>query len=524
MTAGTSTVEREDTETGRDGFGRLVRAEWTKFRTVRGWVIGMVLAAAAIVGLGLSPSLQGSCGKNGPDSVCSLPVGPGGQEVTDNFTFVRRPLAGDGGITVRVTSLTGLLPAASGGVPSGEGTRPGLVPWAKAGIIIKDGTRRGSAYAAIMVTGAHGVRMQDDYTHDTAGPSGGVSMASPRWLRLTRSGDEVTGYASSDGTHWTRVGSARLAGLPATVQAGPFATSPQYTQVINQVLGSGDASGPSQATVTLDHLTLQGGWPAAAWTGESTGAFGNAAPQQRGGFQQTADGFTVTGSGDIAPAVPGAAGLGTTITQTLVGTFAGLIAVVVVAAMFITAEYRRGLVRTTLTASPRRGRVLAAKAVVIAAVTFVTGLAGAAVVVAFGPGVLRANGVYVHATTTFTEVRVVVGTAALLAVAAVLALALGTVLRRSATAVTAAIVVIVLPYLLAITGLPTGPARWLLRITPASAFAVQQSTPQYPQVDNAYTPVEGYFPLAPWAGFAVLCAWAALALGLAVLLFRRRDA
>jgi ABC-type transport system involved in multi-copper enzyme maturation permease subunit len=518
MTAGTDTVEREDTGTGRDGFGRLVSAEWTKFRTVRGWVIGMVLAAGVIVALGLSPSLQGSCGKNGPDSACSLPVGPGGQEVTDRSTFVHRPLAGDGGITVRVTSLTGLLPGPR------EGTRPGLVPWAKGGIIIRDGTRQGSAYAAIMVTGAHGVRMQDDYTHDTAGPPGGVSVASPRWLRLTRSGDKVTGYASSDGARWTRVGTARLAGLPRTVQAGPFATSPQYTQVVNRPLATGNFSGPSQATVALDNVTLQGAWPTATWTGAGIGTFANAGPVERGGFQQTADGFTVSGSGDIAPAVPGAAGLGTTITQTLVGTFAGLIAVVVVATMFITAEYRRGLVRTTLIASPRRGRTLAAKAVVIAAVTFVTGLAGAAVVVGFGPGVLRANGVYVHATTTFTEVRLVVGTAALLAVAAVLALALGTVLRRSATAATAAIVVIVLPYLLSITGLPTGAAQWLLRITPASAFAVQQSTPRYPQVDNVYTPVNGYFPLPPWAGLAVLCAWTALALGLAVLLFRRRDA
>ncbi|GAB2807869.1 hypothetical protein GCM10027176_11120 [Actinoallomurus bryophytorum] len=522
MTAGTTAMEREDTGTGHDGFLRLVRAEWTKFRTVRGWVIGMVVAAGVIVALGLPPGRQGSCGQNGPGSGCSLPVGPGGQEVTDDFTFVHRPLAGDGGITVRVASLTGLLPGSGDGPADAESTRPGLVPWAKAGIIIKDGTRRGSAYAAIMVTGAHGVRMQYDYTHDTAGPPGGVSAASPRWLRLTRSGEEVTGYASSDGTHWTRVGSARLAGLPATVQAGPFATSPQYTEAINKVLVSGDASAPSQVTAAVDHLTLQGAWPTATWTG--AGSFSDGSPLQRGGFQRTADGFTVTGSGDIAPAVPGAAGLGTTITQTLVGTFAGLIAVAVIATMFITAEYRRGLVRTTLTASPRRGRILVAKAAVIGAVTFVTGLAAAAIVVAFGPGILRANGVYVHAATTFTEVRVVVGTAALLAVAAVLALALGTMLRRSAIAVTAAIVVIVLPYLLTITGLPTGAARWLLRITPASAFAVQQSTRQYAQVDNVYTPADGYFPLAPWAGFAVLCAWAALALGLAVLLFRRRDA
>ena len=49
------------------------------------------------------------------------------------------------------------------------------------------------------------------------------------------------------------------------------------------------------------------------------------------GFQQNGDTFTVTGSGDIAPAVPGGAVVGTTIAQTLTGTFAGLIVVVVVA-------------------------------------------------------------------------------------------------------------------------------------------------------------------------------------------------
>ena len=54
--------------------------------------------------------------------------------------------------------------------------------------------------------------------------------------------------------------------------------------------------------------------------------------------------------------------------------------------MFMTAEYRRGLIRVTLAASPRRGRVLAAKAVVIAAVAFAAGLVGAAVVVTEGSG------------------------------------------------------------------------------------------------------------------------------------------
>ena len=64
--------------------------------------------------------------------------------MTDNFYFVRQPLAGNGTITVRVTSLTGELPIMNNGPGNPnqqEQFRPGLQPWAKAGLIIKDGTK-----------------------------------------------------------------------------------------------------------------------------------------------------------------------------------------------------------------------------------------------------------------------------------------------------------------------------------------------------------------------------------------------
>jgi hypothetical protein len=479
----------------------LLRAEWTKLRTVRGWMVGLALALLAIVGLGVLPSAEGTCGTG-----CGLPVGPGGEEVTDGFTFVHQPLTGDGSITVRVASLTGELPSFEGP------PKAGVMPWSKAGLILKDGTRRGSTYAAVMVTGGHGARMQYDYTHDLAGRAG----AAPRWLRLTRAGDRITGAESADGGTWTTIGTARLGGLPATVQVGLFVTSPQYAETSSETVGLiGASGGPTRATATFDHLDRQG-----TWTTTEVGRLGNVGPSE---VRRDGDTFTVSGSGDIAPAVAGAAGLGTTITQTLVGTFVGLIFVVVVATLFVTTEYRRGLIRTTITASPRRGRVLATKAVVVAAVTFVLGLVAAAVVVTAGRAVLQGNGVYVHAVSTATELRVIVGTAALLAIAAVLALGLGALLRRSATAVTAAIVTIVLPYLLALTVLPGGAGQWLLRVTPAAAFALQQSTPRYAQVDNIYTPINGYFPLPPAGGLAVLGAWAALALGLAVFRLRRED-
>jgi hypothetical protein len=43
-------------------------------------------------------------------------------------------------------------------------------------------------------------------------------------------------------------------------------------------------------------------------------------------------------------------------------------------------------------------------------------------------------------------------------------------------------------------------------------------------VIRPYMPLLGYNPLVPWGGFAVLCGYTALALGLSVLLLRQRHA
>jgi ABC-type transport system involved in multi-copper enzyme maturation permease subunit len=336
----------------------------------------------------------------------------------------------------------------------------------------------------------------------------------------------ITGYESADGVHWTKVGAAQLPGLPSTVQAGLFAASPRYAKAAAASIGvTTGISGPSQATAVFGHVTLQGAGSSGAWTGSQMGSSAASPAASLGGFRQAGDDFTVSGSGDIAPAVAGGAGAGSAIERTLTGTFLGLIVVIVVGAIFITAEYRRNLIRTTLTASPQRGRVLAAKAIVIGSVTFAAGLAGAALALLLGEQALRDSGNYIYPVTKLTDVRVVAGTAALLAVAAVLALALGTLTRHGAAAVAAAIVMIVLPYLFAIASvLPPGTANWMLRVTPAAAFAIQQTLPQYPQVAAAYTPSNGYYPLAPWAGLGVLCAWAVLALTAAVFLLGRKDA
>ena len=539
MSSGILAPRRPDLRSGRVSFGQSLRAEWVKFRTVRGWLIAMVVAALITVLLGVFAAGNVNIGcQNGPagpvvtGSACTpkFPTGPGGEAVSDSYYFVRRSLAGNGTITVRVTSLTGLHGAGSNRAPAGQsplaGMSKGVVPWAKAGVILTSSTQPGSQYAAMMVTGSHGVRMEYNYTHDTAGLSGPATSVSPRWLRLTRTGDTITGYDSADGRHWTVVGTAQLDRLPATVQAGMFVTSPIYTASTPGFIGSANQSGPSQATAVFDNVGLRGAWPARTWTGDNVGK-GAASPGTGFGYyRKFATGFTVSGSGDIAPVVPGpgTAGPVSVFEQPLAGLFAGLIAVVVVAAMFFTVEYRRGLIRTTLAASPRRGRVLAAKATVAGSVAFAVGLVAAILAISIGLPRQRNQGSYVLPVSIVTEVRVIVGTAAMVALAAALAVAIGAMLRRSAAAVTVAILVIVLPFLLAVTVLPASAGAWVLRLTPAAGFAIEQSIPNYPQVARTFSPAQGNYPLPPWGGFAVLCAWVAAALAVAYVLLRRRDA
>jgi hypothetical protein len=75
------------------GFGQLLYAEWTKFRTVRGWVIATVIAALLTAGVGIwaTSGYHGlPCGTTGPNGqmigqACPAPpLGPDGEMVTDS--------------------------------------------------------------------------------------------------------------------------------------------------------------------------------------------------------------------------------------------------------------------------------------------------------------------------------------------------------------------------------------------------------------------------------------------------------
>jgi ABC-type transport system involved in multi-copper enzyme maturation permease subunit len=530
--AATDTDYRSTIPAGRDGFGAMLRAEWTKFHTVRAWVVGMVAAVLVTIGLcavaaaGVHTAVRGPNGPiTGPAPARpAVPVGPGGEAVSDGFVFVNQTLDGDGTITARITSMTGALLTPGQGGPEAPGVaQPAAVmPWAKAGVIVKDSTKAGSAYAAAMLTGSHGVRMQYDFTGDIAGrvrAAKGVSTSSPQWLRLTRTGSKVIAYESADGVTWTRIGSTVLPRLHQSVDVGLFVASPPLRIVHQHVGGSNGSDEPTQATVAFDNVTIDGS-ASGTWTTTKVG--GDETPGD-GRATATASGYTLIGSGEIAPFVDGDLGV-FSLERSVIGAFAGITVIIIVAVLFITAEYRRWMIRTTVIASPRRARMLAAKAIVVGGVTFVAGLIAVGVALPLSRHILTSGGNRVEPAPWPAIMQVTVGTAALMAVAAVFALGLGALFKRSVGAVAAGIVLVVVPYILATAAiLPVTAADWVLRISPAAAFAVQQTIPAYQQVDGYYTPEMGFYPLAPWVGFAVLCAWAAAALGLAAYRLRRSD-
>ena len=75
MTDETEQIVRADEAEG-EGFAQLLHVEWTKFRTTRGWVIGMAVAGLVIVSLGLlfaagcRTSFEGPDGQIPPVPLC----------------------------------------------------------------------------------------------------------------------------------------------------------------------------------------------------------------------------------------------------------------------------------------------------------------------------------------------------------------------------------------------------------------------------------------------------------------------
>lgn len=202
--------------------------------------------------------------------------------------------------------------------------------------------------------------------------------------------------------------------------------------------------------------------------------------------------------------------------RSLIGVFFGQLTLGVLGVLVMSAEYGTGSIRSTLSAVPRRGVVLAAKVVVLGAVTVVVSEALSFVSFFMGQALLSSTG-RAHAMLSYPGVtRAVVGSGLYLALLALLALGLATTLRHTAGAIAAyAAVVLVLP--IVVGALPTFLNNAMSRYLPANIGVVMVS----PQVGHI---LGGAPTFGAWAGLALLAGYAVALLLLGLVLLVRRDA
>jgi ABC-2 type transport system permease protein len=198
--------------------------------------------------------------------------------------------------------------------------------------------------------------------------------------------------------------------------------------------------------------------------------------------------------------------------RSLVGLYLGQLIIAVLGALTITSEYATGMIRTSLAVQPRRGTLFAAKAVVFAVVSLVTGLLASFASFFIGQAILSSK----HLNTTLSQphvLRAVIGGGLFLAVCGLLSFGLGAILRHTAAAITAAIGLL---FVLTIVS-NFLPQSWQVHVDkwiPANAGS---------QIWTVVTDPTAHL-FSAWTGFGVFVAYAAIAIGAGFILFRKRDA
>jgi ABC-2 type transport system permease protein len=202
----------------------------------------------------------------------------------------------------------------------------------------------------------------------------------------------------------------------------------------------------------------------------------------------------------------------------LTGIELGQVLIVILAVQVISGEYTTGMISLTFVAMPRRLIVLAAKAMLIVALTLGAGAASVIGSLVAGQLLLRSNGFttrhgyasisVLHAPT----LRAAAGSVLYLALVALLSLGVATATRDAATAIGS---VLALLFLFPIIGhVITNPTwqRHLKQLGPMTAGLSIENT------INLHS-----LPIDPWSGLAVISAWAAVAFALGITLLKRRD-
>ncbi|GAA2592883.1 ABC transporter permease subunit [Actinomadura fulvescens] len=179
--------------------------------------------------------------------------------------------------------------------------------------------------------------------------------------------------------------------------------------------------------------------------------------------------------------------------------------VIALAILVITGEYATGSVRTTLQWVPRRGRMLAAKAAVVAAVVLPAGMVLAAAGTAVAGPLLGRWGRF----SAGEAAGDVLAVGVYLALICVFILGVGTVLRSTAGALTTAF--------LALMAVP-------MLLENSTVTALGYVSDALPSTAGRHFMGGEAAPYPPAAGLLILAAWTVGSLALGIVVLRRRDA
>ncbi|GGX84868.1 ABC transporter permease [Streptomyces anandii] len=130
------------------------------------------------------------------------------------------------------------------------------------------------------------------------------------------------------------------------------------------------------------------------------------------------------------------------------GLLLGSICVITLGVLTTASEYGTGMIRTTMTACPSRGRVLAAKSIVFFLVAFTVSLVSTALVALAQTAML--DGTNARQPTGAEWFKATVGVSLYMALLGLLSLVIGSVLRHSAGAITIMIGVVLAPLVIAL--------------------------------------------------------------------------
>jgi ABC-type transport system involved in multi-copper enzyme maturation permease subunit len=199
------------------------------------------------------------------------------------------------------------------------------------------------------------------------------------------------------------------------------------------------------------------------------------------------------------------------ISTSLTGISFAVVAFGVLGVLLMSGEYSTGMIRSSLTAVPRRLPVLWGKLAVFAGAIFSVSLVTSFISFFVGQALLGSHHLNV-AITAPDALRSVIGAALYVTVAGLIGVALGALLRNTAAGIsTFAAAFFVIPPL---TGLlPASVSNHLAQYLPSNAGeALWGGT-------HGVTNV-----LSPWTGFAVLCGYAVILIAAGAWRLRRADA